>query len=395
MKNYVNLAKEQCYGCKACSNICPQNAITFENNEYGFSYPKVDEDLCINCGKCLATCNKIEKHNRVIPIKSFAATHKEREILNKSSSGGIFSVLAEYVLSNNGAVCGCIYDENLLPVHICAESTEDVALMRKSKYAQSDIGNVYQDVKSRLKNGQQVLFTGTPCQISALYSVLDQNYENLITMDLVCHGVTSASMFQKFLEYLEAKYKTQITAFDFRSKKYGWKRYTMEFSTKDGKRRNIGKYNEFYFNAFISGNITRPNCFSCPFASPMRISDITVGDFWGYEKISTRCDAERGISLCTLNSDKALELLPILEKSLTLDEIDYQIAVDGNTCLRSPTKKGSKWEQYMNAFENDNIKSMATSYVKRNRKRILKEKLKLMIPLKLFLYLRSKRNSSN
>ncbi len=394
MKKFVNLEKEQCFGCKACSNICPTNAITFQHDDFGFSYPHVNKSLCINCGKCLSACNKIERHDKTMPLKSFAATHKDRDILNKSSSGGVFSVLAEYVLQNNGAVCGCVYDENLLPKHICSESAEDVALMRKSKYAQSDIGTVYQDAKNRLKKGQQVLFTGTPCQIAALYSVLDKDYNNLITMDLVCHGTVSELMFKKFLEYLESKYKTNITDFDFRSKKYGWKRYTMEFSKQSGQRKNIGKYNEFYFNAFISGNITRPNCFSCPFASPMRISDITVGDFWGFEKASTRCDAERGISLCTLNSEKALGLLPMLESSLTLDEIDYRIAVDGNTCLHTPTKKGSKWEEYMHAFKNDDIQAMANSYAKRNRKRIFKEKLKLMIPLKAFLFLKRKRTLS-
>lgn len=391
MNNFVNLEKDLCYGCRACSNVCPVNAITFKNDDYGFSYPSVSEDICINCGKCSSTCKKINEIIPSLPRKAFAATNRDEKILKKSASGGVFSALADFVLKEGGAVCGCIYDKDLYPIHICTENFDDAVLMRKSKYAQSNIGLVYREINRKLKNGQTVLFTGTPCQVAALYSTLDKNYSNLITMDLVCHGVPSEMMFQGFIKYLEKKYKTKIKSFDFRSKKYGWQRYTMEFTSENGRKKNIGKFNEFYHKAFISGNIMRPNCFSCKFADKNRISDITVGDFWGHEKLTLECDIKNGVSLCTLNSEKALSLLSILENKLFLEEIDYQIAVDGNTCLRNPTVKGNQWNRYMEALKNDDIETIAKNYIHKNRKFILKEKIKLLIPLGLFHRLKNKR----
>ena len=396
MNNFVNLKKDLCYGCRACSNICPTDAITFKNDEYGFSYPQVDLNLCINCGKCSFVCNKLNEISCRLPKKAFATSNRNKEVLKRSASGGVFSALADHVLENGGAICGCIYDYKLKPIHICAENNEKVIMMRKSKYAQSDIGFVYREIKNKLKNGQIVLFTGTPCQVSALYSTLGCDYDNLITMDLVCHGVPSEMMFQSFLKYLENKYNTKIKSFDFRSKKYGWQRYTMEFTDDNGRTKNIGKFNEFYHNAFISGNIMRPNCFTCKFASPERVADITVGDLWGYESLNLKkCDSKNGISLLTLNTQKAIDLFPTLEKSLVTEEINYKIAVARNTCLHSPTKRGEKWDYYMQSFKDGNIDCVAKQYILKNRKEILKAKIKLLIPIKLFQIIKKKRQKNS
>lgn len=383
-----SLEKDRCTACGACANICPTDAIKLKADEFGFNYPNINEVLCIDCGKCISVCKAIKESNLNIPIKAFAATHKNKNTLISSSSGGVFSALAEYVLENGGAVCGCIFDEKLTPIHICTEKIEEYLQMRKSKYVQSNIGLIYREIKDRLTNKQLVLFSGTPCQIEGLYSFLGVNTGNLLTVDLVCHGVPSELMFKKFINYLEKKHKTKIKAFDFRSKKYGWQRFTMEYTDINKKVINLGKANEFYFPAFSTGNIMRPSCFSCKFACEKRVADITIGDFWGYEKLNLSCDTTNGTSLCTFNTPASLKLISTISKYLFLEEIDYNVAVNGNTCLRHPTVKGDKWDEYMLAIKNDEIPKIAQKYLKTNKKRIIRGKIKLMIPIKIFKYIR-------
>ncbi len=385
--------KHLCCGCEGCANACPKDAITFAEDEYGFIYPLVDKDVCIDCGKCVKVCPILgEEKNKERPIRAYAAVNKAISVLQQSSSGGVFSAVAGYVLGRGGAVCGCVLDEKLRAIHICTEKETDIVRMRGSKYVQSNIGNVFREVAERIKNGQMVLFTGTPCQVAALYSVLgNKACENLITMDLVCHGVPSARMFKKYIEYLEKKHHKKIVKFKFRNKKYGWQRWTTSYIDEDGREKNLGKTSEFYIPSFTGGNIMRPSCFTCKFACPERVGDITVGDFWGHEKINLACNTEQGVSICTLNTDKAISLFQYLSEHLFLQEIDYNIAVKGNRCLHKPTEKGDKWDLYMDALKNDNIKNVAERYIKKNKKKILREKLKMFVPYKIFTLIRKKK----
>ncbi len=383
--------KKDCSGCGACVNVCPCDAITMQEDEYGFSYPCVEQSKCIDCKKCVKACANAQSRELRLPLEVYAATNKNRDTLLKSSSGGVFSALAEVVLSMNGAVCGCVYDENLMPVHVCTEKEDGICLMRKSKYAQSNVGVVYREVFERLKRGQLVLFTGTPCQVGALYSVVGDGFANLITVDLICHGVPSSAMFKQFLNYLEEKYKTKIAHFDFRSKKYKWQRYTAEFAGKDGKVKNIGKMNEFYFSAFSTGNILRPNCFECRYACPERVGDITVGDFWGHAALELRCDKNNGISIVAFNTEKVQKLIGVLEEKLILDKVDYQVAVAGNTCLQHPTIKGDKWDTYMQAMKNGEISLLAKRYRQKNKKRILRSTVKNLLPISVIHFINKRR----
>ena len=389
MSDRINLQKQNCSGCRACANVCPINAISFENDAFGFSYPAIDYEKCLTCGKCVSVCEHAMQNRGVLPQKAFAAAAKNADILRSSSSGGVFSVLAEHILSLGGAVCGCVYDASLSPIHICSEKYQDFLLMRKSKYAQSNVGLVYRDIKERLSHGQIVLFSGTPCQVAGIRAFLGKEYENLLTIDLVCHGVPSSLLFKRFLEYLERKHKTKITNFDFRSKKHGWQRFTMEFTNAEGKKKNIGKVDEFYLPAFTMGNTLRESCYVCPFADPRRMGDFTIADLWGYEKIDRLAvSTAKGLSLCTLNTDKAIKLLPILQEGMILQEIDYSLAVKGNTCLRTPTPRGKLREKYMHALKTNSLNEMATRYRERNKKARATAKAKLLIPISLFAYLK-------
>lgn len=382
-----------CCGCGACVNVCPKDAISFFTDEFGFSYPRVNDDICINCRKCLSVCPLREDDNKTsLPAYAYAATHRDKDTLKRSSSGGVFSAVAEYVLERGGAVCGCIFDKNLRAIHICSENYEDITLMRKSKYVQSEVGFVYREVAQRLDNEQMVLFTGTPCQIAALYKFLGaKKSEKLITMDLICHGVPSQLMFKKYIEYLENKYGVRITKFDFRSKKYGWQRFTTSYTDTQGLEKNLGKVNEFYIPAFTGGNIIRTSCFACKYACPERVGDITVGDLWGHEKLDLPKNFANGISLCTLNTERALELKDFLSERLFMQEIDYQIAINGNRCLHEPTEKGSLWEDYMLALKRDDISSIARRYIRKHKKTIMRNSLKMLVPYAFFSRIRKKK----
>lgn len=383
--------KEKCCGCAACVNVCPCDAITLETDELGFAYPRVIDEKCVNCGKCVSVCDFGKSElDRAFPLKAFAAANKCVDTLCKSSSGGVFSAVADYVLENGGAVCGCALKE-LSAVHICIEKKEDMPLLRRSKYLQSDMGLVYREVKERLEKGQMVLFSGSPCHVAALYGVLGKEYEKLITMDLVCHGVPSAEMFKKYIKYLEQKYRTKIVDFNFRSKKYGWQRWTTEFTTEAGKTKNIGKLYEFYIPAFTGGNMMRPSCFKCKYACPTRVGDITVADFWGHEKANVSFNTQNGVSLCALNTEKAVALASVLGEKMHLQEIDYNIAVAGNRCLHAPTEKGKKWELYMQAFKEDKIPEIAARYKKSHKKVILRNRLKSLVPTSVFMAVRKKK----
>ncbi len=388
MTIYSNNDKANCCGCGACTNVCPRDAILMQADEYGFSYPNIDPSVCIECNLCLKVCQQVNTNESDAPLKAFAASHRNKQIAYKSSSGGVFSALAHYFLENGGAVCGCVWDGNLNAVHICTDKEEAVLKIRKSKYLQSDVGLIYRDVKKRLANGQAVLFTGTPCQVAALYAVVGSRHEKLTTMDLICHGVPSQRLFDQFIHYLEKRYKTTIVEFDFRSKKHGWPRFTMAFTDSRGRTVNIGKSQEFYMPAFTGGNIIRESCLSCQYACSNRIGDITIGDLWGYEKLNLHFNTVNGTSVFTINTPTAEKWLDVLTDVMDCEEIDYAAAVKGNLCLRMPTSKGEKREQYMEAIKNGNIEIMAKKYVQSRRKQIMREKLKLLVPAPIFDFIK-------
>ena len=386
--------KTMCCGCRACANVCPQDAISFVADEYGFYYPQIDESKCTKCGLCKDACTfgDAQKVQQVVPLKACAAVNTDVEKLKHSSSGGVFRALAEYVLNIGGAVCGCILDQAMHTVHICAETIDGVMQICGSKYVQSNVGFIYREARARLKTGQFVLFTGTPCQVAGLYATLGwKRPDNLLTVDLVCHGVPSERIFHQYLKYLEKKYNTKIADFRFRSKKYGWQRWTTEYIDEKGRVKNLGKLSEFYIPAFTTGNIMRPGCFTCKYACKERVGDITIGDLWGQEKHNLSLNTQNGVSLCTFNNEKALEIMKSVSDRVILREIDYETAVQGNRCLNAPTEKGNKWERYMEAVKADRISDMAQAYIKTHKKVILRYKLKYCVPLSVFSFIRKKK----
>lgn len=350
--NEICLAK-YCTGCMACYSACSANAITMISNERGFIYPKIDEGQCLNCKKCVAVCpvNKERTGSQKLQ-KVFACWHTEGHIREQSTSGGIFSAIAEFVLKNKGVVFGARFNEKFKVIHSYTENLEELFHYRGSKYVQSYIGDSFKQVEKFLKMGRTVLFTGTPCQIAGLKSFLGKDYDNLLTTDIVCHGVPSPLIFEDYIEQIKETVAKDIVMIRFRYKKPSWTVFSMRIDFKEHEPYIKDTNNDPYIVGFLKDLFTRSCCTFCTYANLNRCSDITMGDFWGYisEKKELR-NTEQGISLLILNTDKGKELFEAIAYNLVIIEKSVGEAQAGNQCLSKPFPKSIYekpfWDEYL------------------------------------------------
>ncbi|MBE6979310.1 MAG: 4Fe-4S dicluster domain-containing protein [Ruminococcaceae bacterium] len=334
-KTINQVSHDQCTGCGACYNKCPTNAIVMEYDEEGFIFPKVT-DTCVNCGLCQNVCpalNPLKFHDKPASYAVWAAD----DVRLKSSSGGMFSLLADYVLEHGGAVCGAAYTDDYQFVHhIWAEYKADLAPLRGSKYVQSDTELTYRQAKQYLDQGRMVLYTGCPCQIAGLYGYLGKEYENLYTADLVCHGSNSVTAYQSFIkEFSEGK---EIAKVDFRDKvHYTWSTPTVVY-LKNGEVKKAAWNEGMWYKGFLDGIINRTNCYSCPYARAERIADITMADCWQVHRHNPSYDDRKGTSLVLVNSKHGQKLFQKLRSRMKLCEpipLDFMSQFNGQ--LRHPT----------------------------------------------------------
>lgn len=342
---------KKCCGCSACEQVCPKNAIALKPNEEGFLYPILDEELCIKCGLCKSVCPYDNKNDLKEPEEVYAVQYKEQDILKKSSSGAAFSALADFVLARGGAVAGCIFDENIKAVHIVTDKKELVEKMRGSKYVQSEMGDTFRSIKAILDDGRLVLFTGTPCQVGGLKNYFKKDYENLYTVDLICHGVPSPLLLKKYLAYINEKHG-EIIDLKFRNKALnGWaasgsfKSQKKEFSTS--------VFNDSYYQFFLQDAVSRESCYSCPYATDKRIGDITIGDYWNIDEKLSFNEYKDGMSVIILNSRKGQKLFDNVKENLNVYETDLSHAKKGNGNLNKPSSKPALRDHiYKKIFEN-------------------------------------------
>lgn len=317
--------KYNCCGCTACKTICPKKCIVMEEDYEGFLYPVVDKSKCIDCHLCENVCPIINVDEERNPLSIYAVKHKSEEIRLRSSSGGFFSLLAEYVLQNNGVVFGAAFDENWDVVHKYIENIKDLDDLRRSKYVQSRIEKTYSEALDFLKTGRIVLFTGTPCQIAGLRHFIRKNYTNLLTMDFVCHSVPSPKVWRKYMKE-ECIYKDideknlnvmpTITDINFRDKTYGWKKFSFSYVLSDvsaeGEKNTVfhSIYNDnLYMNFFLTDTISRPSCFKCKYKSGRSGSDITVADYWWINELHPDFDDDKGCSLVYIYTNQGRKLI--------------------------------------------------------------------------------------
>lgn len=323
--------KNRCSGCHACAAVCPKTCIAMVEDEEGFLYPKINESLCIHCGLCEKRCpiiHPIPIEKRESDIMAYAAYTKDNVLRMQSSSGGIFSAIASYVIENGGVVFGAAFDDAFGVRHIAVDSVADLEMLRGSKYVQSTIGKAYQDAEKLLNNGRLVLFTGTPCQIGGLYGYLKKDYDNLITQDVICHGAPSPMVWQKYIAFSEKKNKTKLNTVSFRDKSFGWKDSCMKLGFLNQSVKIFRITDDLFMRAFLSDFCLRPSCYHCHFKGENRMSDFTLGDFWGIEKVLPEMDDDKGTSLVIVNSIKAAKTWKKIQGKLTFK------CVNANDALR-------------------------------------------------------------
>lgn len=308
--------KHDCCGCRACEQACPKQAIVMEADSEGFLYPRIDADKCVNCGFCNKVC-PIESGDSSTshPLEVLAAQYQNEDILKNSSSGGMFSLIAIYVLEKGGAVYGAAFDKEMYLRHVRITEKEKLGELRGSKYVQSDIGDAYTQTKNDLKNGLLVYFTGTPCQIQGLKLFLRKDYDNLLTTDLVCHGTPSYKIFANTMRHIEEREHGRIFRYLFRDKQVGGWSCSSSSSAfrrfKDDKPVYLIRSNDMqaYYNAFIGGNMMRLVCYRCPFANIHRPGDITLADCWGVDKIVPDFpNMKNGVSTVLINTTKGKDI---------------------------------------------------------------------------------------
>lgn len=353
----ININKEDCCGCNSCMSGCPKKCIHMVEDKEGFRYPKVDKELCINCDKCVQVCpsvNPILKN--VYESKGFAAKCNDDYIRFRSSSGGLFPVLASEIISNDGIVVGAIFDENFNVKHYCTNNISDLQKMCGSKYIQSNINEIYLQVKSFLDQGKQVYFSGTPCQIEGLYSFLGKKYEKLITQDLICHGVPSAKVWRKYLDSIGTPQDIC-----FRDKSTGWKHYSFRIETINKKIFESGRKN-IMMRAYLSNICLRPSCYNCKYKDKHRLSDITLGDFWGIENIAPEMDDDKGVSLIIIHSNIGDDLLNAIKDKISYKEIDLDQVIVYNPAIIVSSKESPKRKQFIEDLDNLELNKAVKKY---------------------------------
>lgn len=326
--------KKDCNGCGICTLGCPTNAIKMIEDKEGFFYPQIDEEKCIKCNKCKKTCSNYNdsKGNE----KVYMAINKNKDELRKSSSGGMYYILAKYVIEKKGVVFGVEYGENLKVQHNYYETLKECQKFQGSKYLRSDIGNSYEKVKEFLNKDRYVLFTGTPCQCNALRTYLKKDYEKLILCDIVCHANPSQKVFDKYVKEIEEKNGKKVIKIWFRSKENGWKNQTpiIEFENREKIEENT------YFQAFVSELLGRPSCHDCKFATSKRVTDFSIADFWGIEKVLPNVkNDDTGISVLTVNSEKGNKIFQEVNLNMEIIEVDKEVTFSYNHGHNVPPHK--------------------------------------------------------
>lgn len=360
--------KKDCCGCSACLNICPKKCIKMKADEEGFNYPYIyDEEICIECKLCEKICPILNNEEKNVTPQAYACKNIDKEIRKESSSGGVFTLIAELILNNNGIVFGATFDENFDVIHEEIQNKDDLHKLRGSKYSQSDLRDSYNKIKKYLDSNKLVLFSGTPCQVGGLYKFLRKKYSNLYTVDVACHGVPSPEIFKKYKTYLEKKYNAKIIDFTFRSKEEGWTNYKIKASFKNGQVFSEYGYENLYMKGFIKNLYIRPACIDCKFKNFSSGSDIMLADYWGYDSKFKKFDNNTGVSLVFTNSDNGRNLFNMIKKDIKLEETDIEHAIKYNPCIIESVKMHKKSKKFYKNINKKDFNLLVSECIKQRK----------------------------
>lgn len=379
-----------CTGCGLCAEKCPEKCISMSEDVEGFRFPEINAAECIECGACLRACPATGASDKLygdFERSYFCGIISYSDMLLKSSSGGVFGVLADYILGIGGYVCGCVYADDLEPIHILTNEKSDVEKMYGSKYVQSRAEHCFPEISEKLKLGETVLFTGTACQVAALRLYLGKDYSKLYCVEILCHGVPSAGLFKKYKQYLEKKLHGKVTDIRFRDKRrdgWGSEHRTCIVYEKNGKQFEKRPILPAYFSAFFYGLNLRESCYKCKFAVSKRVSDLTIGDFWGsWNKYGKRFN--EGISVVGINTPQGKTLADGINDRFEFFEILSEAeAVVSNDNFTHPIKRPKERDGFYGGFEKKyNGLWKKTYFTKTYRKKTLASIYGAFVPEKI------------
>lgn len=331
--------KNQCCGCNACGDVCGKKAISFKVDNEGFWYPEVDLEKCVDCGLCEKVCpiinsEELKRNDFEEPSQTYAAVHKNNEVRFDSTSGGLFSALAERMYRDGGYVGGAIYDDNFNVHHFISNNKEDLKRIRSSKYIQSNLSGFYIRVRELLDQGNKVLVCGCPCQMAALRAFLRKRYDNLILVDFVCRGINSPLVEKKFNQDLENQFGSKIIWQKAKNKELGWRTMAAKYIFADGRSHFIPASKNLMTKGYLETNVfSRPSCYECKFKGLPRVSDISLADFWGIEKYDKSLDDNIGTSLVLINSKKGENYFQEILPKIKCLQLPFEAALSGNPMI--------------------------------------------------------------
>lgn len=377
--------KSDCCGCHACSNVCPKNCISMDIDSEGFWYPNIDKNLCINCNMCQKVCPAVNTNITDNEPVSYLGYNKNQDVRKQSSSGGMFTPIAESIINNGGAVFGAAFNDKYEVEHIMVNDIDGLSKLRGSKYVQSKIGDTYQQAKEILESGKKILFTGTPCQIEGLKLYLRKDYENLYTQDIICHGVPSPNVWNEYIKYVSND--NDVMDVSFRDKKYGWHYFSMKIEMN--KKKYIKRLDEdLFLRLFLDNTILRPSCYACKYKKEIRISDFTLADCWRPAKVKSQLkDDDKGLSMIFVNSPKGQSLFSKVEDKLVVQEIDYDLAINSQDAATNSVKPNVHRPDFFVEFNNKDFNYIdknwyGNDFVSNIKKAIIYKKTKIISMIK-------------
>ncbi len=380
---------EQCTGCSACSSTCPKECISMIMNREGFYYPVIDHSQCTECGMCEKVCpvlsgdpmDPADHTKKAFPIEVWGAKALDDTVRESCSSGGIFLLLANLVLRSDGYVFGAAYAEDFRSVnHVMIHSAEEVQKLCGSKYMQSNTAGIFQAVREKLDTGDQVLFSGTPCQIEGLRAYLQREYDNLLTVEIICHGVPSVTLWQKYLDFLKEKREGTPVRVNFRDKCHGWKMYGLKIEFGGQKVYYRTHIRDSFMQLFLQNLSLRPSCYRCLAKENGSGADLTLGDFWGVRRIRPALNDDRGVSLVFVNSARGSKAFRDIQSKIICAPVAYEKAVAWNLAAGKSVREASLRNAFFADMEKLSFSALAGKYVERAS---LKDYVRLLLILLL------------
>lgn len=311
--------KTSCCGCTACYSACPQDAISMCFDSEGFKYPAIDTNKCIECGLCEKVCPLIESDEQIKrkTEHAYCLYNNDPVKLISSSSGGIFSELSKYIIENAGVVYGAVYDNEWTVCHKRAAALSQLQEFRGSKYVQSDLRDTFKSVAADLKANKLVLFSGTPCQVAGLKKFLHKDYTNLITCDLLCHGVPSPLVFKDYISLIQKKRRNMITNINMKDKTEGWGKQSLRIYYENNTSEQGTSLSYLWNKVFFSNLALRPSCYACKFVDYNRCSDLTIGDYWNINKFHPEFYNKDGVSIILIQTDRGFDIFNAIKEHFT------------------------------------------------------------------------------